>query len=453
MHIHILGICGTFMAGIAALAKAHGHKVTGCDQNVYPPMSTQLEQLGIAITEGYDSNQIEIKPDIFIIGNVISRGNSLIESILNNKLLYQSGPQWLYENILYNKWVLAVAGTHGKTTTTSMLAWILEANGLAPGFLIGGIPNNFNISARLPVNSNKNSPTFFVIEADEYDTAFFDKRSKFIHYHPNTLILNNLEFDHADIFDNIEHIEKHFHHLIRTVPSIGKIIFNNDSSSIKKVLKKGCWSEIEDFGSKGKWSYKKVNENEFEVYFEQRSQGNLKWDLIGHHNTLNALAAIAAAKHVGISSDSSISALGKFKNVKKRMELLESVKGINIYDDFAHHPTAIKTTLEGLRSKIGNDRIVAIIDPRSNTMKLGKMKDDLLKSLIDADIIFCFSKNLSWDPKMLFKNIPGVTITNDIDVLANKISESCQPKDNIIFMSNGGFSGLQNKVVQLLKNE
>jgi UDP-N-acetylmuramate: L-alanyl-gamma-D-glutamyl-meso-diaminopimelate ligase len=453
MHIHILGICGTFMAGIAALAKAHGHKVTGCDQNVYPPMSTQLEQLGITITEGYDSNQIEIKPDIFIIGNVISRGNSLIESILNNKVLYQSGPQWLYENILYNKWVLAVAGTHGKTTTTSMLAWILEANGLAPGFLIGGIPNNFNISARLPINSNKNSPTFFVIEADEYDTAFFDKRSKFIHYHPNTLILNNLEFDHADIFDNIEHIEKHFHHLIRTVPSIGKIIFNNDSSSIKKVLKKGCWSEIEDFGSKGKWSYKKVNENEFEVCYEQRSQGNLKWDLIGHHNALNALAAIAAAKHVGISSDNSISALGKFKNVKKRMELLDSIKGINIYDDFAHHPTAIKTTLEGLRSKIGNDRIVAIIDPRSNTMKLGKMKDDLLQSLKEADIIFCFSKNLSWDPKMLFKNIPDVTVTNDIDKLANKISESCQPKDNIIFMSNGEFSGLQNKVAQLLKNE
>jgi UDP-N-acetylmuramate: L-alanyl-gamma-D-glutamyl-meso-diaminopimelate ligase len=441
------------MAGIAALAKAHGHKVTGCDQNVYPPMSTQLEQLGITITEGYDSNQIEIKPDIFIIGNVISRGNSLIESILNNKLTYQSGPQWLYENILHNKWVLAVAGTHGKTTTTSMLAWILEANGLAPGFLIGGIPNNFNISARLPINSNKNSPTFFVIEADEYDTAFFDKRSKFIHYRPNTLILNNLEFDHADIFDNIEHIEKHFHHLIRTVPSIGKIIFNNDSSSINKVLKRGCWSEIEDFGSKGKWSYEKVNENEFEVYFEERSQGNLRWDLIGHHNALNALAAIAAAKHVGISSDNSISALGKFKNVKKRMELLDSIKGINIYDDFAHHPTAIKTTLEGLRSKIGNDRIVAIIDPRSNTMKLGKMKDDLLQSLKEADIIFCFSKNLSWDPKMLFKNIPDVTVTNDIDKLANKISESCQPKDNIIFMSNGEFSGLQNKVAQLLKNE
>ena len=453
MHIHILGICGTFMAGIAAIAKAQGHKVTGCDLNVYPPMSTQLEQLDIKITEGYDVKQVEIKPDIFIIGNVIARGNPLIESILNQKLKYQSGPQWLYENILHNKWVLAVAGTHGKTTTTAMLAWILEANGLAPGFLIGGIPNNFNVSARLPISSNKNSPTFFVIEADEYDTAFFDKRSKFVHYRPNTLILNNLEFDHADIFENIEHIEKHFHHLIRTIPNIGKIIFNNDSLSIKKVLAQGCWSEIEDFGTKGKWTYQKINENEFEVYFQEKSQGILKWDLIGHHNVQNALAAIAASKHVGISSDNAISALGKFKNVKKRMELLESIRGINIYDDFAHHPTAIKTTLEGLRSKIGKNRIVAIIEPRSNTMKLGKMKDDLLMSLKEADIIFCFSKNLSWDPKILFQNISNVNVTNDIDILANKIFDSCQPNDNIIFMSNGGFSGLQNKVIQLLRNE
>ena len=334
-----------------------------------------------------------------------------------------------------------------------MLAWILEVNGLAPGFLIGGIPNNFNVSARLPISSNKNSPTFFVIEADEYDTAFFDKRSKFVHYHPNTLILNNLEFDHADIFENIEHIEKHFHHLIRTIPNIGKIIFNNDSLSIKKVLKQGCWSEIENFGSMGKWTYQKINENEFEVYFQGKSQGVVKWDLIGHHNVQNALAAIAASKHVGISSDKSIGALGKFKNVKKRMELLESTRGINIYDDFAHHPTAIKTTLEGLRSKIGKDRIVAIIEPRSNTMKLGKMKDDLLKSLKEADIIFCFSKNLSWDPRILFKNIPNVTVMKDIDILANKIFDSCQPNDNIIFMSNGGFSGLQNKVIKLLKNE
>jgi len=441
------------MAGIAAIAKAQGHKVTGCDLNVYPPMSTQLEQLDIKITEGYDAKQVEIKPDIFIIGNVITRGNPLIESILNQKLKYQSGPQWLYENILHDKWVLAVAGTHGKTSTTAMLAWILEANGFAPGFLIGGIPNNFNVSARLPINNNKNSSTFFVIEADEYDTAFFDKRSKFVHYHPNTLILNNLEFDHADIFENIENIEKHFHHLIRTIPNIGKIIFNNDSLSLKKVLKQGYWSEIEDFGSMGKWTYQKINENEFEVYFQEKYQGIVKWDLIGHHNAHNALAAIAASKHVGIPSDKSISALGKFKNVKKRMELLESTRGINIYDDFAHHPTAIKTTLEGLRNKIGTDRIVAIIEPRSNTMKLGKMKDALLISLKEADIIFCFSKNLSWDPKILFKNIPNVTVMKDIDILANKIIDSCQPNDNIIFMSNGGFSGLQNKVIQLLKNE
>ena len=453
MHIHILGICGTFMAGIAAIAKAQGHKVTGCDLNVYPPMSTQLEQLDIKITEGYDVKQVEIKPDIFIIGNVIARGNPLIESILNQKLKYQSGPQWLYENILHNKWVLAVAGTHGKTTTTAMLAWILEANGLAPGFLIGGIPNNFDVSARLPINSNKNSPTFFVIEADEYDTAFFDKRSKFVHYRPNTLILNNLEFDHADIFENIEHIEKHFHHLIRTIPNIGKIIFNNDSLSIKKVLAQGCWSEIEDFGTKGKWTYQKINENKFEVHFQEKSQGILEWNLIGHHNAQNALAAIAAAKHVGISSDKAISALCKFKNVKKRMELLESIKEINIYDDFAHHPTAIKTTLEGLRSKIGKHRILAIIEPRSNTMKLGEMKDNLIKSLKEADIIFCFSKNLSWDPEILFKDIPNATVMTDIEELAHKISISCQPSDNIIFMSNGDFSGLQNKVVRLLKSE
>ena len=453
MHIHILGICGTFMAGIAALAKSHGHKVTGGDLNVYPPMSNQLEQLDIKITEGYDYKQIEIKPDIFIIGNVIARGNPLIESILNKNLPYQSGPQWLYDNILYDKWVLAVAGTHGKTSTSSMLAWILEANGLAPGFLIGGIPNNFNVSARLPISNNINSPTFFVIEADEYDTAFFDKRSKFVHYHPKTLILNNLEFDHADIFDNIEHIEKHFHHLIRTIPKIGKIIFNNDSLSIKKVLGKGCWSQIEDFGSIGKWTYQKINESNLNIYFKEEFQGNLEWDLIGHHNALNALAAVAAAKHVGISSDKSISALCKFKNVKKRMELLESINGINIYDDFAHHPTAIKTTLEGLRNKIGNKRIIAIIEPRSNTMRIGKMKHDLLKSLKEADSIFCFSRDLTWDPKILFKDNTNAIVITDVDELANKIVGHCSSGDNIIFMSNGGFSGLQSKVAHLLKDE
>ena len=441
------------MAGIAALAKSQGHEVTGCDENVYPPMSTQLDQLGIKISQGYDSNQIKLNPEIFIVGNVISRGNPLIESILNNNLKYQSGPQWLYENILHDKWVLAVAGTHGKTSTSSMLAWILETNGLAPGFLIGGIPNNFEVSARLPIDDKKNFPTFFIIEADEYDTAFFDKRSKFIHYHPNTLILNNLEFDHADIFENIEHIEKHFHHLIRTLSNKSKIIFNNHSESIKQVLKKGCWSEIEDFGFKGKWTYKEINENEFEIYYKKKSQGRVKWNLIGNHNSLNALASIAAAKHVGISPSKSIIALNKFKNVKKRMELLESIKDIDIYDDFAHHPTAIKTTLEGLRKKIGSKKIIAVIEPRSNTMKLGKMKNDLLQSLKDADIIFCFSKNLTWDPKKLFKHNENTIVVEDIEELANKISSSCSSGTNVIFMSNGSFSGLQNKVLKLLKNE
>ena len=285
MHIHILGICGTFMAGIAALAKSQRHKVTGCDQNVYPPMSTQLNKLGIKIIEGYDANQIKLKPNIFIIGNVISRGNPLIEKILNNNLRYQSGPEWLYKNILNDKWVLAVAGTDGKTTTSSMLAWIFESNGLAPGFLIGGIPKNFKVSARLPTSTKKNFPSVFVIEADEYDTAFFDKRSKFIHYRPKTLILNNLEFDHADIFENINHIERHFHHLVRTIPKIGKIICNNKSNSIKRVIKMGCWSDLEDFGEIGKWSYRKINDNEFEISFKRKIQGSVNWDLIGHHNS------------------------------------------------------------------------------------------------------------------------------------------------------------------------
>jgi len=359
----------------------------------------------------------------------------------------------LYKNILNDKWVLAVAGTHGKTTTSSMLAWILESNGLAPGFLIGGIPKNFKVSARLPTSTKKNFPSFFVIEADEYDTAFFDKRSKFIHYRPKTLILNNLEFDHADIFENINHIERHFHHLVRTIPKIGKIICNNKSNSIKRVIKMGCWSDLEDFGGTGKWSYRKINDNEFEISFKRKIQGSVKWDLIGHHNSLNALAAIAAAQHVGISPKNSINSLSKFKSVKKRMEFLTSINRIDMYDDFAHHPTAIKTTLEGLRKKIGNNRIIAVIEPRSNTMKLGTMKNQLIKSLKEADIIFCYSKNLTWNPKILFKNLTNTKVFLNIDKLADKIKKSCKQGDNIIFMSNGEFSGLQNKVKQLLKNE
>ena len=452
MHIHILGICGTFMAGIASLAKSKDFRVTGCDQNVYPPMSTQLEEQGIEIIEGFHSSQTKLNPDIYIVGNIVKRGNPLMEGILNNNLAFQSGPQWLYENILHEKWVIAVAGTHGKTTTTAMLTWIFEHVGLNPSYLIGGIPTNLKSSSRLVENKESK---FFIIEADEYDTAFFDKRSKFIHYHPRTLVMNNLEFDHADIFDNLEHIKKHFHHLIRIIPENGRVISNAKSKSLDEVIKFGIWSELEFFNDDEGWSYQWVDKsNSLNISYKNKNQGSIDWELIGDHNASNALGAIAAANHIGIPASKSIEALRLFRGVKRRLEKIGEYKdNIKIFDDFAHHPTAIKTTLEGLRNKIGNNRILAIIEPRSNTMKLGKMKEDLLKSLKEADIIFCFSKNLSWDPKILFKNIPNVTVMEDIDILANKIFVSCQPNDNIIFMSNVGFSGLQNKVIKLLKNE
>ena len=448
MHIHILGICGTFMAGIAALAKSQGHQVTGCDQNVYPPMSTQLEALGINITEGFSAEQIALNPDIYVIGNVISRGNPLMECILNQGLRYISGPQWLYENILYDKWVLAVSGTHGKTTTTAMLTWILEYCGLAPGFLIGGIPNNFNVSARLPLDNKTNAPSFFVIEADEYDTAFFDKRSKFIHYHPKTLILNNLEFDHADIFKNLEHIETHFHHLVRTVPSQGRIIVNQESPALKTVIDRGCWSEIEYLGSSAEWDVR-----EEEIYHHQQKQSPLKWELIGRHNYMNALAALAAARHVGITTENSIEALSQFKSVKKRMEKIHTINGIELFDDFAHHPSAIQTTLEGLKKKTASGRIIAVIEPRSNTMKLGAMKTSLLESLKIADAIFCYAHNLSWDASSLFKDSLNTHVNDNVDCLAEKIVQFVQSGDKIIFMSNGSFSGLQSKVAEALNHE
>ena len=448
MHIHILGICGTFMAGIAALAKSQGHKVTGCDQNVYPPMSTQLEDLGISITEGFSEDQITLNPDVFVIGNVISRGNPLMESILDQGMPYISGPQWLYENILLNKWVIAVAGTHGKTTTTAMLSWILEFCGLAPGFLIGGIPNNFDVSARLPINGKKNTPSFFVIEADEYDTAFFDKRSKFIHYRPKTLILNNLEFEHADIFQNLAHIETHFHHLVRTLPSQGRIIVNHESPSLKTVNEKGCWTEVEYFGSNTEWDTKGN-----EIYHNAVKQTSLNWELIGQHNYMNALAAIAAARHIGIAPENSIEALGQFKSVKKRMEKIHTINNIELYDDFAHHPSAIKTTLDGLKKIISKGRIVAVIEPRSNTMKLGTMKTQLLESLRAADATFCYAQNLSWDAHKLFKNVSNTTIHENVNILAEKIVQFVQSGDKIIFMSNGSFSGLQTKVAKALNYE
>ena len=453
MHIHILGICGTFMAGIASLAKAEGFKVTGCDQNVYPPMSTQLAEQGIDIIEGFDASQTGLNPDIYIIGNVIARGNTLMESILNQNLPYLSGPQWLYEHVLHDKWVLAVAGTHGKTTTTAMLAWILESNGLAPGYLIGGVPGNFNSSAKLPDNTLKNAPSFFVIEADEYDTAFFDKRSKFVHYHPRTLILNNLEFDHADIFDNLEHIKKHVHHLVRTIPEHGRIICNAESQALQETISMGLWSEIEYFSDDKEWSYQwQEDKQSIEILHQTKKQGTLVWGLIGHHNASNALAAIAAARHVGVSPEQSIQALSSFKGVKKRMEKIAELKNrVLIYDDFAHHPSAIRTTLEGLSHTKKSGRIVAVIEPRSNTMKLGSMKAHLLKSLEAADQVYCFTNNLTWDAHKLFKDYPKAMVSDNINDIAQAIVENHRSEDHIVFMSNGNFSGIQSKVIALFQ--
>jgi UDP-N-acetylmuramate: L-alanyl-gamma-D-glutamyl-meso-diaminopimelate ligase len=453
MHINILGICGTFMAGIAALAKSGGHKVTGCDQNVYPPMSTQLKEQGITIIEGFGKDQVSLNPDIYIIGNVITRGNPLMETILTKNLAFQSGPQWLYENILHDKWVLAVAGTHGKTTTSAMLTWILEYNKMNPGYLIGGIPLNLKSSARLPLETKKNIPSFFVIEADEYDTAFFDKRSKFIHYHPRTLILNNLEFDHADIFDNLDHIKKHFHHLIRIIPQEGQIISNSESKALKETLDMGMWSEIEYFSDEKGWSYQiKEDWNSLYVLYKNKNQGVLNWDLIGHHNASNALAAIAAAKHIGITPENAIEALSLFKSVKKRMEKIAAYdNGINLYDDFAHHPTAIMTTLAGMKKTAPKGRIIAVIEPRSNTMKLGSMKKELINSLKDADKVYCYANNLSWNAKELFAHSQNVIVSDNIEFLANKIAQDQQNEDQIIFMSNGSFANIQTKVVTLLQ--
>ena len=453
MHIHILGICGTFMAGIASLAKAEGFKVTGCDQNVYPPMSTQLAEQGIDIIEGFDASQTGLNPDIYIIGNVIARGNTLMESILNQNLPYLSGPQWLYEHVLHDKWVLAVAGTHGKTTTTAMLAWILESNGLAPGYLIGGVPGNFNSSAKLPDNTLKNAPSFFVIEADEYDTAFFDKRSKFVHYHPRTLILNNLEFDHADIFDNLEHIKKHVHHLVRTIPEHGRIICNAESKALQETISMGLWSEIEYFSDDKEWSYQwQEDKQSIDILHQTKKQGTLVWGLIGHHNASNALAAIAAARHVGVSPEQSIQALSSFKGVKKRMEKIAELKNrVLIYDDFAHHPSAIRTTLEGLSHTKKSGRIVAVIEPRSNTMKLGSMKADLLKSLEAADQVYCFTNNLTWDAHKLFKDYPKAMVSDNINDIAQAIVENHRSEDHIVFMSNGNFSDIQSKVIALFQ--
>ena len=458
MHIHILGICGTFMGGLAVLAKEAGHKVTGCDANVYPPMSTQLRAQGIELIEGYGQHQLSLQPDLYVVGNVVSRGNSLMETIMNRGLPYMSGPQWMGEYILHDKWVLAVAGTHGKTTTASMLAWILEQAGYNPGFLIGGVPLNFGISARL--GGTAAEAPFFVIDADEYDTAFFDKRSKFIHYRPRTTILNNLEYDHADIFPDLAAIETQFHHLIRTVPAIGRIVANGAEESLKRVVARGCWSEVEWFNdaSPESWGMVEHEDGRFDVYHKGQRQGTVNWYLTGAHNRWNAVAAIAAARHTGVPPAQAIDSLSTFQNVKRRMEVRGMVNNITVIDDFAHHPTAIATTVEGLRRKLGQSRILAVLEPRSNTMKLGTMKSALPGSLSEADLVFGFGAKgegkeaLGWDLAAALAPLgEKARAFDDLATLVEAVASAAKPGDSILVMSNGGFGGIHQKLLDALQ--
>ncbi|WP_107879161.1 UDP-N-acetylmuramate:L-alanyl-gamma-D-glutamyl-meso-diaminopimelate ligase [Neisseria animaloris] len=456
-HIHIIGIGGTFMGGVAAIAKEAGFKVTGCDTKIYPPMSTQLEALGIGVHEGFDAAQLDIfNADVYVIGNVAKRGMEVVEAVLNRGLPYISGPQWLAENVLHSRWVLAVAGTHGKTTTASMLAWVLEYAGLAPGFLIGGVPQNFSVSARLPQTPRQDpqgqSP-FFVIEADEYDTAFFDKRSKFVHYRPRTCILNNLEFDHADIFADLAAIQTQFHHLVRTVPSEGLIACNGTEQSLRDTLDKGCWTPVAFFGSENGWQIANVGEDgSFDVLLEGKRVGHVAWDIIGGHNRMNALAVIAAARHAGVDIQTACEALAEFKNVKRRMETKGTVKGVTVYDDFAHHPTAITTTVAGLRQKVGKSRILAVLEPRSNTMKLGTMKAALPESLAEADLVFCYAGGVDWDVAGALAPLGGKLHTGkDFDAFVAEIVKHAQEGDHILVMSNGGFGGIHDKLLTALQ--
>jgi UDP-N-acetylmuramate: L-alanyl-gamma-D-glutamyl-meso-diaminopimelate ligase len=446
MHIHVLGVCGTFMAGVANIAIELGHKVTGCDQNIYPPMSSFLESLGIKIYEGYNTTQTKLKPDLFIIGNVVSRGNNLMEEILNKNLNYQSAPEWLYQNVLKDKWVIAVSGTHGKTTTTSMINWIMQDQAYDCGYLIGGIPGNFKTSSKI----SKTKSPFFVIEADEYDTAFFDKRSKFVHYHPKTLIINNIEFDHADIFRNIKQIFFHFHQLIRLIPANGKIIVNKKDNNINKILEMGCWSEVETFNSRDSWNLDKSQS----VHFDKNLIGKLNWKLFGKHNELNALAAIAAVKHIGINPNAAIESLKKFKNSSRRLQLVYESKKLSVYDDFAHHPTAIKFIIESFKNKYHSKKTLLVIDPRSNTMKRGDLKINLGKVLSTSDGFIIYSKDLQWEPEKNFDKIKIYKfISNNIITIENELTKIRKNFENIVFLSNGSFDGLQEQFLKKLKNK
>ncbi|QKF50027.1 UDP-N-acetylmuramate:L-alanyl-gamma-D-glutamyl-meso-diaminopimelate ligase [Pseudomonas graminis] len=449
MHIHILGICGTFMGSLAVLAKDLGHKVTGSDANVYPPMSTQLEAQGIQLMQGYDPSHLEPAPDLVVVGNAMSRGNPAVEYVLNKGLPYVSGPQWLADHVLRGRWVLAVAGTHGKTTTSSMLAWVLEHAGMAPGFLIGGVPQNFDVSARL------GDTPFFVVEADEYDSAFFDKRSKFVHYGPRTAILNNLEFDHADIFPDLPAIERQFHHLVRTIPSEGLVIHPTTEPALERVIQMGCWTPVQTTGEGGQWQANLLSEDgsRFEVLFEGAVQGVVDWAMTGQHNVANALATLAAARHVGVVPQQGVDALSAFKSVKRRMEKVAEVRGIIIYDDFAHHPTAIATTLDGLRKKVGDAPIIAIVEPRSNSMKLGAHRDGLPESVVQADqVVWYAPANLGWDLAGTAAQctIPSL-VCDSLDGIIDLVKNQAVPGAHVVIMSNGGFGGLHGKLAEALQ--
>ncbi|MCQ8119096.1 UDP-N-acetylmuramate:L-alanyl-gamma-D-glutamyl-meso-diaminopimelate ligase [Methylomonas rosea] len=461
LHIHILGICGTFMGGLALIARELGYTVSGSDQNVYPPMSTQLEEQGIRLMNGYKAENLDCKPDLVVVGNAMSRGNPEVEAVLNLGLPYISGPQWLAEHVLQHKWVLAVAGTHGKTTTSSMLAWVLEHNGFKPGFLIGGIPLNFGISARLGESD------FFVIEADEYDCAFFDKRSKFVHYRPRTAILNNLEYDHADIFENLDAIKKQFHHLVRTIPSQGLIISPACERHVMEVLDMGCWTPLVktaidgeggcmDVGGRATqgavaddWQAHllKADGSRFSVSFAGEEQGTVDWSLTGRHSVYNALSAIAAARHIGIAPAGAIAALQQFQSVKRRMEVIVKSAGVTVYDDFAHHPTAIKTTLDGLRKQVGSEKILAIVEPRSNTMRLGVHTQSLAESLAQADQAIVYQPdNLGWDLSQLLRYAGNIEICNDLESIISTIKAQAGGVCHVLLMSNGSFGGIYKRL-------
>ncbi len=445
MHLHILGICGTFMGGIALLARQLGHHVTGSDANVYPPMSTQLEAAGIQLSEGYDAAVLQPAPDVVVVGNAMRRGIPAVEFMLDQGLRYCSGPEWLHANLLSDRWVLAVAGTHGKTTTASLLAWVLAEAGLEPGFLIGGVPRDFDVSARL------GAAPFFVVEADEYDTAFFDKRSKFVHYHPRTLILNNLEFDHADIFDDLAQIQRQFHHLVRTVPSSGLIIQPSADAALDAVIAQGCWTQRQQFGAGGEWAAELLaaDGSAFNVLIHGEKVGTVRWAHTGWHNVNNALAVLAAARHVGVSVALGIAAVSRFGGVKRRMELRGEVGGVRVFDDFAHHPTAIATTLHGLRQHVGTQRIVAIVELRSNTMRLGVHNAQLAPALAAADRVIVFAPpDLGWDVAGVLTPLGErvTTCATVAEIVALVVGES-RAGDQIVVMSNGGFGGIHQRLL------